>query len=116
DWQLGGDATLAYYLNEVWVHVSGVPHAWRHYLGFWAIGSMIGTTLEVDMLTYRRKGVIRVLVGMLSKDNLPLTSAVVFHKVGYDITFTTEEPDFMPAVDPSAGSNANGNDEAAKES
>ena len=28
DWQLGGDATPAYYLDEVWVHVTGVPHAW----------------------------------------------------------------------------------------
>lgn len=56
EWEFSGDATPAYHLDEVWVHVTGVPHAWRHYLGFWALGSMIGVTLQVDMYTYRKKG------------------------------------------------------------
>jgi hypothetical protein len=42
---------------------------------------MIGATLEVDMLTYRRKRVILILVGFLNRDLLPLTTDVVFGKV-----------------------------------
>jgi hypothetical protein len=45
-----GDVKPAYHLDEIWVHVTGVPHAWRtslYYMGFWAIGTMIGETLEV---------------------------------------------------------------------
>jgi len=67
-WVFGGDATPAYHLDELWVHVTGVPHARRHYLGFWALGSTIGATLDVDMLTYRRKGVICLLVGVMGFD------------------------------------------------
>lgn len=56
NWPDAKDITPSYHLDEVWVHVSKVPHAWRHYLGFWALGSVIGTTLEVDMWTYRKMG------------------------------------------------------------
>lgn len=97
-WERTGDASPAYYLDEIWVHVTGVPHDWRHFLAFWAVGSMIGTTIEVDMLTYRKKGIIRLLVGILDREQLPLTTDIVFHKVGYDITFTPELPDFEPAM------------------
>jgi hypothetical protein len=33
------------------VHVDGVPHTARHFLGFWAVGSLIGTTLDVDLVS-----------------------------------------------------------------
>jgi hypothetical protein len=97
-----GDVLPAYPLDEVWVHVTGVPHTWRHYLVFWALGSVIGTTFEVDMLTYRRKGVIRILVGMMNRELLPLTTDVVFGKEGYNVTFSIEGSDFVPAFPPPA--------------
>jgi hypothetical protein len=100
EWQDAGDSIPAYHLDEVWVHVSKVPHAWRHYLGFWALGTVIGATLEVDMLTYRKKGVIRILVGMMSREYLPFTTDVVFGKVGHEITFSLEETNFEPAIPP----------------
>jgi hypothetical protein len=99
-WKHGGDAAPTYFLDEVWVHATGVPHAWRHYLGFWALGSMIGTTIDVDMYTYRKKGVIRILVGTLDKELLLLTTDVVFYKVGYEITFSMEDQYFEPAIPP----------------
>jgi hypothetical protein len=40
------------------------------------LGSMIGATLEVDMLKYRRKAVILILVSFLNRDLLPLTTDV----------------------------------------
>ena len=39
-WQANGDVESAYQLDEVWVHVLGVPHAWRHSLRF--LGTGIG--------------------------------------------------------------------------
>lgn len=98
-WQSANDVT-PYQLEEVWIHISGVPHAWRHYLAFWALGTVIGATLEVDMLTCTKKGVIRVHVGVLDKRRLPLTTDLVFGTEGYNITFTLEDPSFVPASPP----------------
>src|SRR6266508_2929403 len=52
------------------------------------------------MLTYRRKGVIRILFGVMSKEHFPLTTDAVFNRVGYDLTFTLEEAEFEPASPP----------------
>ena len=38
----------------------------RHFLGLWAVGSLIGTTLDVDFFTLWRRGIVRILVGMLN--------------------------------------------------
>lgn len=86
-WQNDQDIAPTYELEEVWVHVTGVPHAYRHYLVFWAVGTVIGATLEVDMLTYRMKGVIRIKVGMMDKRQLPHTTDLVFGTQGYHVTF-----------------------------
>ena len=51
-------------LEQVWVHVQGVPYPVRHFLGIWAVGSLIGTTLDVDLVTLRSRGIVRILVGM----------------------------------------------------
>jgi hypothetical protein len=45
-------------LQQVWVHVEGVPHTVRHFLGLWAVGSLIGTTLDVDLVSLRSLGVV----------------------------------------------------------
>jgi hypothetical protein len=105
EWQDSRDMTPAYHLDELWIHITGVPHAWRHFLCFWALGNVIGATLEVDLLTYRKKGVIRVLVGMMNRDKLPLVTDLVFGTAGFDITFTPEAEDFVPTSLPSAGNN-----------
>jgi hypothetical protein len=67
---------------------------------FWALGSVVGMTCKVDMLTYRRKGVIRILVGIMNKDLLPLTTDIVFCKEGYNVTFALEPEEFAPAILP----------------
>ena len=46
--------------------MTGVPYQPRHFLGLWGVGSMIGTTLNVDLLALRRQGIVRILVGMLT--------------------------------------------------
>ena len=54
-WQHNHDIIPTYEPEEVWVHITRVPHAYRNYLVFWALGTVIGTTREVDMYTYRKK-------------------------------------------------------------
>jgi len=54
-WQSTQDFGAPYQLEEVWVQISGVPQANKHYSVFWALGTVVGATVEVDMLTYRKK-------------------------------------------------------------
>ena len=46
--------------------VTGVPYSLTHFLGLWAVGTLIGTTIDVDLITLRRRGIVRILVGMAS--------------------------------------------------
>ena len=55
-------------LHQTWVRVTGVPHSMRHFLGLWAVGTLIGTTINVDLLALRRRGLVRIRVGMVADD------------------------------------------------
>ena len=90
----------AYELDEGWVHITGVPHGFRHYLIFWGLGTIVGSTIEVDMLTFMKMGIVRVKVGISDKRQLPLTTDLVFGRQGLHITFTLEEDSFQPTVAP----------------
>ena len=95
-------------LEQVWVHVQGVPYTIRHFLGLWAVGSLIGTTLDVDLVTLRSQNIVRILVGMIDSSVLekrvdekgPYIGAACVIKLGeYDFFFRRESTDFI--VDPS---------------
>jgi hypothetical protein len=64
------DVPHKFELQPTWVHVDGVPHTVRHFLGLWAVGSLIGTTLDVDLVSLRSRGVVRILVAMNEPKNL----------------------------------------------
>jgi hypothetical protein len=100
-------------LEQVWLHVDGVPHTVRHFLGLWAVGTLMGKTLDVDLLSLRRRGVCRILVAMFDskildskKDSVGsfVTSDVVVKLKGYEFRFMREptgfipEPDFVPFI------------------
>ena len=51
-------------LTPTWVHVAGVPNTVRHFLGLWAVGFLIGKTMDVDLLALRRQNVVRILVAL----------------------------------------------------
>ncbi|XP_051179109.1 uncharacterized protein [Lolium perenne] len=100
-------------LHQVWVHVEGVPHTVRHFLGLWAVGSLLGKTLDVDLVSLRRRGLVRVFVAMVDSSILvkkkdgsegPMMSDVVVKLKGYEFRFTREpagyvaEPDFVPFI------------------
>jgi hypothetical protein len=100
------DVPHKFELQQVWVHVEGVPHMVRHFLGLWAVGSLIGTTLDVDLVSLRSLGVVRILVAMMEPKNLDkmnelqgyacLGVSVTVKLKGYDFFFRREQPDFIP--------------------
>jgi hypothetical protein len=69
EWNKGQDAVPSYELDVVWFHITGIPQAWRHYLSFWAPGTIIESLQQVDMYTFREKGVVRVQVLCSTKIN-----------------------------------------------
>ena len=90
-------------LKQVWVHVFGVPCPLRHFLGLWAVGSLIGSTLDVDLLALRRRGIVRILVAMSEVECFNkeadefgpnIKTDGVLRTKGYDFTFHLESPDF----------------------
>jgi hypothetical protein len=100
------DVPHKFELQQVWVHVDGVPHTVRHFLGLWAVGSLIGTTLDVDLVSLRSLGVVRILVAMMEPKNLDkmnelhgyacLGVSVTVKLRGYDFFFRRERQDFVP--------------------
>ena len=92
-------------LKQVWVHVSGVPRALRHFLGLWAVGSLIGTTVDVDLLALRRRCIIRILVGMADvecfdrgadEDGPCIKTDGVLWLKGYEFAFRPKPVEFVP--------------------
>jgi hypothetical protein len=100
EWKDGQDAVPSYELEPVWLHITGILHSWRHYLSLWAVGTVVGSTLQVDINTFRRKGMVRVQVGVLDKNKFPYTTDLVFDKLGYDITFSPKPENFVPSTAP----------------
>ncbi|KAI4991237.1 hypothetical protein ZWY2020_039608 [Hordeum vulgare] len=94
-------------LHQTWVQVSGVPPSMRHFLGLWVVVTLIGSTIDVDLLALRRRGIVRILVGMVADDCFRKTDALgpyikttgVLVLKGYAFTFRPEAADFIPEPD-----------------
>ena len=93
-------------LQPVWVHVTGVPPPLRHFLGLWAVGSVIGATQDVDLVSLRRHGIVRIHMAVHSlnifskKDgsvDASVSSDVYVKLNGYSLRFVLE--DYVPDVD-----------------
>jgi hypothetical protein len=87
------------------VHVEGVPHTLRHFHGLWALGSLMGTTVDVDLPTLYSQNVVRILVAMMSPDTLNkhqddlgsyVDVTVTLKLKGYDLRFRKQKTDFKP--------------------
>ncbi|KAM0918829.1 hypothetical protein ACQ4PT_008574 [Festuca glaucescens] len=95
-------------LHKVWLHVDGVPHTLRHFLGLWAVGSLLGKTVDVDLLSLRRRGVVRIQVAMIEARILDKTkdalggftkTDVVVKLKAFEFHFTKEPADYVPESD-----------------
>jgi hypothetical protein len=95
-------------LKPVWVHVEGVPYTVRHFHGLWAVASLLGVPLDVDLVTLRSRGVVRIFVAMVNPkaleghvdDNGPfLAMACVVKMKLFGFVFRREPADFV--ADPS---------------
>lgn len=85
-------------LETVWVHVYGVLHSLRHFLGIWALGSIIGSTQDVDLLALRQRGLIRIQVAVHNIDTFTskdesMTADAFVKLNGYSFTFDLEKDD-----------------------
>jgi hypothetical protein len=97
------DVPHKFELQPTWVHVDGVPHTVRYFLGLWVVGSLIGTTLDVDLVTLRGHGVVqmnlRIWTSRKQNDILGyacLGVSVTVKLKGYDFFFRQEPQDFVP--------------------
>jgi hypothetical protein len=97
----------AFELHQVWVHVSGVPHELRHFWGLWGVGLMIGQTLDVDMISLRRRAQVRILVGIIdlsvfkdqAGDYAIVPSNFVVKLKGYELCYELEKEGYVPEMD-----------------
>ncbi|GJN09773.1 hypothetical protein PR202_ga27808 [Eleusine coracana subsp. coracana] len=65
------------YLKKAWLNVNGVPYEFRSYLPLWAVGTIIGITLKVDMKYTKKMGVVRILVGVSDVGRIPNSTEIV---------------------------------------
>jgi hypothetical protein len=74
-------------LKKGWVNIYGVPYEIRSFLPLWAIGTVLGATLKVDMKYTRRMDVCRVLVGVTDLDDIPDATDIVVGEGVYEFFF-----------------------------
>jgi hypothetical protein len=58
-------------LPRVWIRIYRLPKKLREFSVLWALGSMLGVTQSVDMITSSKKEYGRVEVAVLNTDLLP---------------------------------------------
>jgi hypothetical protein len=78
-------------LNSYWVQVMGIPLAYRTFPTIWAVGSLLGTSIDVDMKHTRQFEVGRVQVMILDANLIPSTVEVVIGEEVYLLSFRVED-------------------------
>jgi hypothetical protein len=103
-------------LSEIWVLMSGIPQRRiGDFLAMWALGTLFGKTIKVDMAFTREKGVLHILFGCLDYTRIPSKERIFTADGFYDISFEDETPSDleMPTTanqdDDPSDNNGNGN-------
>lgn len=78
-------------LEKVWVNVYGVPNELRHFLPLWTIGTIIGSTLKVDMKYTKKIDVCRILVGVWEAKMMPDLVDIAMGECIYTIFFKVDK-------------------------
>jgi hypothetical protein len=99
------DIQTKFDLPQLCVHVEGIPHTLRHFHGLWALGYLMGTTVDVDLPTLYSQNVVWILVAMMNLDTLNkhqddkgyyVDVTVTLKLKGYDFRFRKQKADFKP--------------------
>jgi hypothetical protein len=78
--------------TRLWVRVKGCPYKERcDYLALFAVGSLIGKAIEVDMEFTRERSIVRMLVDVTRAKFIPKTTVDhVYDGEGYGLLFKAE--------------------------
>lgn len=107
-------------LPEVWLRVTGIPSDVRNdYIALWAIGSLFGKTMEVDMAFTRKTKILRLRIGCMDVSVIPDTSDVYISRGFFRLAFEVEKNSSNAEIDmdddPHNDGNNNGGDGANEE-
>ncbi|KQK07165.1 hypothetical protein BRADI_2g33475v3, partial [Brachypodium distachyon] len=83
-------STAAFEFQDTWVHIGNIPHDLFNYRAIWELGTLLGTTLDVDMSFSRRHGVARVHVSVTNISAIPSGTDLRHVGRGYRLTFLVE--------------------------
>ncbi|KAM0850649.1 hypothetical protein ACQ4PT_052937 [Festuca glaucescens] len=102
-------------LPEVWLRVTGIPSDVRNdYIALWALGSLFGKTMEVDMAFTRKTKVLRMRIGCMDASLIPDTSDVYisrgFFRLAFQVEKNNSNEEIDMADDPPNDGNNNGGD------
>ncbi|KAM0902690.1 hypothetical protein ACQ4PT_019144 [Festuca glaucescens] len=87
-------------LPEIWLRVSGLPPRRKgDFLAVWALGTLFGKTLQVDMKHTRQHGVAMLRIGCIDYTCIPRTQNIFVHDGFYDLTFEVEIPEGDEVMD-----------------
>lgn len=78
-------------VNNYWVQVAGIPLVYRTFPTIWAVGSLLGASLDVDMKHTKQFEVGRVQVMILDANLIPSTVEVVIGEEVYLLSFRVED-------------------------
>lgn len=78
-------------VNSYWVQVAGIPSVYRTFPTIWAVGSLLGTSIDVDMKHTKQFEVGRVQVMILDANLIPSTMEVVIGEEVYLLSFRVED-------------------------
>jgi hypothetical protein len=86
EWSVVEEPTFM--LPEVWLRVTGTPSDVRNdYIALWALGSLFGKTMEVDMAFTRKTEVLRLRIGCMDASLIPDTSDVYISRGFFSSSF-----------------------------
>ncbi|KAM0905449.1 hypothetical protein ACQ4PT_017369 [Festuca glaucescens] len=98
-------------LPEVWLRVTGIPSDVRNdYIALWALGSLFGKTMEVDMAFTRKTKILRLRIGCMDASLIPETSDVYISRGFFRLAFQVEQKNLDAEVDMAGDLHNDGND------
>jgi hypothetical protein len=78
-------------LQRVWIRIYRLPHKLREFSVLWALGSMLGATQAVDMITSLKQDYAWVEVAVLNVDLLPnMIDMVVIGDIMFSLLIQVE--------------------------